>query len=124
MADRRAVRRAGSGCSLAATDRGGRTPSVTADTAPIWSAERGSVRNLSSAQRESELGPESRGAMFLGSVPPSDQPLEPRIAPQRRKVGIDLEPRRREVERHRKQRLAPVNRLITLVRHRIHTGQL
>src|SRR6185503_8482992 len=52
------------------------------------------------------------------------QPLEPRVAPQRREVGVDLEPAGREIARDLEQRLEVVERLLGLAHHEVDAGEL
>src|SRR5882762_12015967 len=55
---------------------------------------------------------------------PTNEPLEPRIAPQRIEGGIDLQPPAREIVRHLEQRLEAIERLLRLVREDIDPHEL
>src|SRR4029453_11860099 len=78
-----------------------------------WSRRRSSVGGGNGKQRERGTveGPRS-GAPF-------HQTLEPRVPPERREVGIDLQPTGREVVGHSEERLERGGRLVGLARKRV-----
>src|SRR5262249_3679624 len=68
--------------------------------------------------------PDPAESLSRGLLRAGDEPLEPRILPERIEVGIDLEPTGREVVRDPQQGLELVERLLRLAHEHVDPSEL